>query len=173
MVWAAGQSCLQYRQREGAVREGTDRMTRLARGLSALCVACACAGGATAIRAAAPHRPPSPPAEVSYSGCLERIARNHDAFILANVTRNQPGQPPRGYDVLSGDTLRLGPPADGTIDFSTWEGYVVVATGTLATHPPIPKDPLFRNPWGKRFASLPLLTVTAYKHLAGTLPCPA
>ncbi len=146
-------------------------LTRL---LSALAMAGACASTALALPAAA-GRPTAKPAqaEVSYSGCLERIARNHDAFVLANVTKNASGQAPNGYDVLSNQSLRLEAQADGKIDFSTWEGYVVVVSGTLATHASRPKDPLYRSSWGQLFASLPVLTVTAYRHLAGTLPCPA
>ncbi|MDE3155490.1 MAG: hypothetical protein KGN76_10335 [Acidobacteriota bacterium] len=147
------------------------RWTRIGRATTALCAAGVCASAALVLAAAPAARPAGP--EVSYSGCLERIARNQDAFILANVVRNQPGQPPRGYDVLSNEMLRLEAPAGSPLDFGTWEGYVVVATGTIDARAPRPKDPLFRTPWGKRFVSLPVLQVTSYQHLAGTLPCPA
>jgi hypothetical protein len=145
----------------------------LKRLLPALAVASAVASAALAVPSSAPQAAKSTPADVSYSGCLERVSRNHDAFVLANVTKAVPGQPARGYDVLSSETLRLEPQTPGALDFSTWEGQVVVATGTIVPNAPRPKDPVFQTAWGKRFAGLPLLKVTAYKHMDGTLPCPA
>ena len=143
----------------------------------AVCLAAACACGAATLSAVAPLPTKSGTAAhtgpvLYYTGCLERVSRDHSAFILANMTRDAPDRPPKPYDVLSSQTFRLEPDTSA-VDFGSWEGYVVEVTGTLVPRAPVATNPAYKAPGARRFARLPLFDVTSFRHIPGTQTCPA